>query len=100
VFEHPAVQEQYITNLKRPLSRISKAAGIEFTPHDLRRSFATYLDTVGTPYGVIKRLLNHKTKSDVTERYIQKRDLEETINYVEAVLSLIRPIAAPNQSTP
>src|SRR5207244_410178 len=75
VFQNNAGRSGYIENLKRPLYRIGKKSGATFTPHDLRRTFATYLDTVGAPFGVIKQLLNHKTKSDVTERYIQHRDL-------------------------
>jgi integrase len=89
VFENPAVKEGYIRNLKRPLQRITARSGLDFTPHDLRRSFATYLDTVGAPFGVIKQLLNHKTTSDVTERYIQRRNMTELRKYSEAVWHLV-----------
>jgi integrase len=89
VFENKNVKDGYVRNLKRPLERISKRSGVHFTPHDLRRSFATYLDTVGAPFGVIKQLLNHKTKSDVTERYIQSRNISELRRHSEAVLELI-----------
>ncbi len=89
VFQHPAARQGYLTNLNGSVARICKASGVDFTPHDLRRSFATYLDTVGTPFGVIKQLLNHKTSSDVTERYIQRRDLEEIRRYSDAVFGLI-----------
>lgn len=89
VFENGNVKDGYVRNLRRPLERIKERSGLEFTPHDLRRSFATYLDTVGTPFGVIKQLLNHKSKADVTERYIQKRGLQELAKYSEAVFALI-----------
>jgi integrase len=91
VFENHDVRDGYIQNLKRPLQRIMGRSGVKFTPHDLRRSFATYLDTAGAPFGVIKQLLNHKSTSDVTERYIQRRDLEEIRKYAEATFSLICP---------
>jgi integrase len=89
VFENGKVTDGYVRNLRRPIERIAKRSGLEFTPHDLRRSFATYLDTVGTPFGVIKQLLNHKSKADVTERYIQQRGLQELAKYSDEVLSLL-----------
>ena len=98
VFENGNVKGGYVRNLKRPLERIKRRSGLEFTPHDLRRSFATYLDTVGTPFGVIKQLLNHKTKADVTERYIQRRSLDELAKYSGAVLTLIASTARSRDS--
>jgi integrase len=89
VFENNNVKGGYILNLRRPIERITKRSGVAFTPHDLRRSFATYLDTVGTPFGVIKQLLNHKAKADVTERYIQRRGLQELAKYSDEVLRLL-----------
>lgn len=90
VFENDNAQG-YIRNLKRPVSRISAIAGIPFTPHDLRRSFATYLDSVGTPFSAIKQLLNHKAQGDITERYIQKRSVHELRPFSDLVYQLIRP---------
>ena len=52
------------------MRRLSKAIGVSFTPHDLRRTFATRAAEVGVDYLMIKRLLNHKTH-DITARYIQ-----------------------------
>ena len=76
VFPNPA--EGYIRNFRRPLERIAKLSGITISPHDLRRTYATYLDAVGAPFGVIKQLLNHASSGDVTERYIQRRSLRRT----------------------
>lgn len=89
VFVNRNTDSGYVRNLKRPIERITRLSGLNFSPHDLRRSFATYLDTTGAPFGVIKQLLNHKATSDVTERYIQKRALEELRRYTEGVLSFI-----------
>ena len=58
---------------------------------------ATYLDTVGAPFALIKQLLNHKTKADVTERYIQRRSITEMRKYSEVVVSLIK--SAPVQGS-
>ena len=78
-----------IDNLRRAHQRIGELAGLVFTPHDLRRSFATYLDITGAPFSVIKQLLNHKSKTDITERYIQANGTERLRQHTEAVLSLI-----------
>ena len=78
-----------LKNLKRAYWRISELAGVEFTPHDLRRSFATYLDLTGAPFSAIKQLLNHVSSSDVTSRYIQKRSIDDLRGYAEAVRLLI-----------
>jgi len=80
----------YIRNLRRPITQISSISGVPFTPHDLRRTFATYLDGIGAPFSVIKQLLNHKPSSDVTERYIQRRSVEDLRPYVEQVLIVIQ----------
>lgn len=49
---------------------ITKQSGVTFTPHDLRRTFATTAADVGLERATIKRLLNHRTGADVTEGYI------------------------------
>lgn len=59
---------------KRPIARVVQQTSIAFSPHDLRRSFAGYAELVGTPFSVIKRLLNHTDGSDVTLRYLITED--------------------------
>jgi integrase len=79
----------YIGNLRRPLEEIRERSGLKVMPHDLRRTYATYLDSVGAPFGVIKQLLNHVSGSDITAQYVQKRGIEELRQYAERVLTLI-----------
>jgi len=59
---------------KKPIARVIRETGVDFSPHDLRRSFAGYAEYVGTPFSVIKRLLNHADGSDVTLRYLITED--------------------------
>jgi integrase len=80
---------RYLDNLRRPIEELHRLSGIRATPHDLRRSFATYLDAVGTPFGAIKQLLNHVSSADITARYIQRRSIEELRQYAEDVFALI-----------
>jgi integrase len=51
---------------------VSKESGVDFTLHDLRRTFATVAESLDISHYAIKRLVNHRAdKSDVTEGYIQ-----------------------------
>jgi integrase len=64
---------------KKPMTRPSKVlnklvavSGVEFSPHDLRRTFATIAEAQSIPLTTIKRLMNHKSAdSDVTGGYIR-----------------------------
>lgn len=50
---------------------VIEQSGIEFTRHDLRRTFATVGESLDISWLAIKRLMNHKTQeSGVTEGYI------------------------------
>ena len=55
---------------KKIIAKIGEKAGIEFTLHDLRRTFTTTAESLNVGTYTIKRLLNHKTKrDDVTAGY-------------------------------
>lgn len=61
------------THLKEPrtaVEKVSKVSGIEFTLHDLRRTFITIAESLDIPAYALKRLLNHKFSNDVTAGYI------------------------------
>lgn len=54
-----------------PLDQITLKTGIEFSSHDLRRTFATIAEASLLPETIIKRLLNHATDNNVTGGYIR-----------------------------
>jgi integrase len=55
---------------KKIIAKIAGRSGIEFTLHDLRRTFTTTAESLNVGTYTIKRLLNHKTKrDDVTAGY-------------------------------
>lgn len=60
----------HLTDPRKLLAGVIADCGITFTPHDLRRTFATVADSLETSGYAIKRLLNHKSGSDVTAGYI------------------------------
>jgi len=55
---------------RKPLAQVVKASGVEFIPHDLRRTFITIAEGLDIPAYALKRLLNHKMRQDVTAGYI------------------------------
>lgn len=57
-------------NKAKGKASIMEATGINFTVHDLRRTFITIADSLDISAYAIKRLVNHKMKNDVTAGYI------------------------------
>ena len=46
------------------------ATGLDFSFHDLRRTFATHAQAQGMDYELIRRALNHKSGGGITSQYI------------------------------
>lgn len=57
---------------RKSLRWVTEQSGVEFTPHDLRRTFATTAESLDIPVYTIKRLLNHVSgaNGDVTSGYL------------------------------
>lgn len=78
----------HIKNHRKCLKAITEKSGVEFTPHDLRRTFATIVNhqlaKIFSLY-TIKKLLNH-SGGDVTSGYIQHgiEDLREPMELIES----------------
>ena len=49
---------------------MDKASVIQFTVHDLRRTFITIAESLDISAHALKRLLNHKMTGDITAGYI------------------------------
>ncbi len=61
---------------KKQINAITKNTGIQFSSHDLRRTFATAGNRL-VPYYTLKKLLNHKiSKADVTAGYVEPEQSE------------------------
>lgn len=60
----------HIVEVKSFIRRIVEASEIEFSMHDLRRTFATVGESLDIPSYSLKRLLNHRADTDVTGGYI------------------------------
>ena len=57
---------------KKGVLLVREAIGIEFTVHDLRRTFITIAESLNIGSYAVKRLVNHKMSNDVTAGYIVK----------------------------
>jgi len=60
----------YIIEPRKTMTKIIEQSGIQFTLHDLRRTFITIAESLDIPAYALKRLLNHKMNFDVTAGYI------------------------------
>ncbi len=60
----------YIIEPRKQMAKVIEATGIQFTVHDLRRTFITIAESLDIPSYALKRLLNHKMSGDVTAGYI------------------------------
>jgi integrase len=63
-------KEGYIIEPRKQMAKVIEATGIQFTVHDLRRTFITIAESLDIPAYALKRLLNHKMTNDVTAGYI------------------------------
>lgn len=60
----------YIIEPRKQMAKVIEVTGIQFTVHDLRRTFITIAESLDIPAYALKRLLNHKMTNDVTAGYI------------------------------
>jgi integrase len=69
---------------------VAERSGIPFSPHDLRRTFASVAEIVGIPAYTIKKLLNHAGGADVTAGYIVlpvqalREPMQRIADYIDA----------------
>jgi len=61
-------EEAMYSRIKKALSKVVVEGGRSLNPHDLRRTFAHHTSKVMADSNV-KLLMNHKKKSDMTQRY-------------------------------
>lgn len=70
VFPGSGGKYQYIIEPRAQIEKVIMASGVQFTLHDLRRTFISIAESLDIPYYALKRLVNHKMGNDVTAGYI------------------------------
>lgn len=63
-------KDGYLIEPRKQMVRVTNASGVEFTLHDLRRTFITVAESLDISGYAVKRLVNHKMSGDVTAGYI------------------------------
>lgn len=88
VFPSAKSSSGHIVNISKVRQKINKSCGIEFSFHDLRRTFGSIAENLDYDRYTIKKLLNHEEDRDVTSGYIQvsERKLREAMNAIEDIV--------------
>jgi len=60
----------YIIEPRKQIAKVIDGTKIQFTVHDLRRTFITIAESLDIPAYALKKLMNHKMNNDVTAGYI------------------------------
>lgn len=55
---------------RKPIRQVIGQSGVEFSSHDLKRTFLTIGESAHIPFSLLQSLVNHKTDNDVTGGYI------------------------------
>jgi integrase len=63
-------RSQHLIQVAHATAQLKRDSGIEFSPHDLRRTFLTLAERLETPHYALKKLANHNCGTDVTSAYI------------------------------
>ena len=90
VFPSAKSASGHIVNISKVREKINQSCGIQFTFHDLRRTFGSIADNLDYGKYTIKKLLNHREEDerDVTAGYVQVSDkkLREAMNAIEEIV--------------
>ena len=77
------------------LVRIEKATGLTISPHDLRRSWASFAERAGIGGYAVKAALNHASTGDVTGTSYVQIGREDLLPLMQRVEDFILRLAAP-----
>jgi integrase len=59
VFPSPRLAQRPIRNVHKPAGQLEAVSGVVFVPHDLRRTAASHMTSMGFPRLVVAKILNH-----------------------------------------
>lgn len=79
----------YIKEPKYAIERVVNGSGVEFSPHDLRRTFGSLLGEIGASFYQTKAALNHAAGGDVSQKHyirIRLRALRDIFERVEKTI--------------
>jgi len=80
--------QKALVSPNRQVKKVIKDSGVQFLLHDLRRTFATYADSLEIQHNTIKRLMNHKNNDVTSTHYIHqsietlRKPMNQVTNYI------------------
>ena len=80
--------QKALVNPNKQVKKVIETSGVQFLLHDLRRTFATYADSLEIQHNTIKRLMNHKNKDVTSMHYIHqsvetlRKPMNKITNYI------------------
>ena len=80
--------QKALVSPNRQVKKVINDSGVQFLLHDLRRTFATYADSLGIQHNTIKRLMNHKN-NDVTSTHYIHQSIETLRDPVQKITDYI-----------
>jgi integrase len=80
-FVFPGPRGGHIENVQKAIQRIRKSTGIQFRGHDLRRTAATQMTSVGIPRLIVQKILNHVEPgvTQIYDRYSYDKEKREAL---------------------
>lgn len=85
----------HITDPRKALLNVRELSGVNFTIHDLRRTFITIAESLDISAYALKRLLNHKMNHDVTSGYLiidaerLRKPMQQITNYLLKCMGVV-----------
>ena len=88
----------HIKEPKKAIARVVKLTGRDFSPHDIRRTFASLCDEMGVSLPSIEKALNHSPKTTVERNYIRQRNHIRRLLYQRLEDKILAEVGQPSKS--
>lgn len=77
VFPSPTVSGEHIKNSQKAIERLRETTAFEFSAHDLRRTTASHMSSMGVPRVVVKKILGHIDRDVIATYDLYAYDFEK-----------------------
>ena len=69
VFPNPKDKSKPMSSFQKAIQRVREKTSVPYVSHDLRRTSASLMAAIGIPPHLIKKILNHSERQDITHIY-------------------------------
>jgi integrase len=102
VFPNPADRSQHVYSIQKLAQRVRANSKVSYRAHDLRRTAASMMTSMGVPRLVVGKILNHAEPgvTKVYDRHSYDREKQEALNAWGArVESIVNPDKEERETT-